>query len=63
MAADGGFSTKPMGFDKNEVNEYISSLRKRMNEIEAEVSGKVLEVCVQDGQPVEFGQVLMYIEE
>lgn len=36
MAADGGFSTKPMGFDKNEVNEYISSLRKRMNEIEAE---------------------------
>ena len=33
---DGGFSTKPMGFDKNEVNEYISNLRKRMNEIEAE---------------------------
>lgn len=33
---DGGFSTKPMGFDKNEVNEYISNLRKRMQEIEAE---------------------------
>lgn len=33
---DGGFSTKPMGFDKNEVNEYISNLRKRMNEIEAD---------------------------
>lgn len=36
MASDGGFSTKPMGFDKNEVNEYIASLRKRMNEIEAD---------------------------
>lgn len=36
MASDGGFSTKPMGFDKNEVNEYIASLRKKMNEIEAE---------------------------
>ncbi len=33
---DGGFSTKPMGFDKNEVNEYISNLRKKMNEIEAD---------------------------
>ena len=33
---DGGFSTKPMGFDKNEVNEYISSLRKKMNEMEAD---------------------------
>lgn len=33
---DGGFSTRAMGFDKNEVNEYISNLRKKMNEIEAE---------------------------
>ena len=35
---------------------------KLMNEIEAEVSGKITEICVSDGQPVEFGQVLMYIE-
>lgn len=41
----------------------IIEAMKLMNEIEAEVSGKVLEVCVKDGQPVEFGQVLMYIEE
>ena len=34
-----------------------------MNEIESEVSGKVLEICVKDGSPVEYGQVLMYIEE
>ena len=36
MAGEGGFSTKPMGFDKNEVNEYISNLRKTMKEMEAE---------------------------
>lgn len=36
MASDGGFSTRAMGFDKNEVNEYIASLRKKMNEIEAD---------------------------
>ena len=40
----------------------IIEAMKLMNEIEAEVSGKVVEICVQDGQPVEFGQVLMYVE-
>ena len=33
-----------------------------MNEIESEVSGTVTEICVEDGQPVEFGQVLLYVE-
>ena len=33
-----------------------------MNEIETEVSGKVTQICVEDGQSVEYGQVLMYIE-
>lgn len=40
----------------------IVEAMKLMNEIEAEVSGKIVEICVKDGQPVEFGQVLMYIE-
>ena len=35
---------------------------KMMNEIKSEISGKVVEICVEDGQPVEFGQVLMYVE-
>ena len=34
---DGGFSTQMGGFNKNEVNEYISNLRKKMNELEAEM--------------------------
>lgn len=37
---DGGFSTRAMGFDKNEVNEYISNLRKKMNELTADMKEK-----------------------
>ena len=40
----------------------IIEAMKLMNEIESEFSGKVVKICVEDGQPVEFGQVLMYIE-
>lgn len=40
----------------------IIEAMKLMNEIEADISGKVVEICVEDGQPVEFGQVLMYVE-
>ena len=41
----------------------IIEAMKLMNEIEAEVSGRIVEICVEDGQPVEFGQVLMYLEQ
>ncbi len=40
----------------------IVEAMKLMNEIESEVSGKVTQICVEDGQSVEYGQVLMYIE-
>ncbi len=40
----------------------IVEAMKLMNEIESEFSGKVVEICVENGQPVEFGQVLMYVE-
>lgn len=40
----------------------IIEAMKLMNEIESDVSGKVVEICVEDGQAVEFGQVLMYVE-
>lgn len=40
----------------------IIEAMKLMNEIESDISGKVVEICVNDGQPVEFGQVLMYVE-
>jgi len=34
---------------------------KLMNEIEAEVSGQVIEILVQNGEPVEFGQPLLRV--
>ncbi len=40
----------------------IIEAMKLMNEIETEVSGKITEICVNNGDNVEFGQVLMYVE-
>jgi acetyl-CoA carboxylase biotin carboxyl carrier protein len=40
----------------------IVEAMKLMNEIEAEVAGRVAEVLVENGQPVEFGQALFRIE-
>ena len=40
----------------------IIEAMKIMNEIEAEVAGTVREVSVEDGQPVEFGQVLFRVD-
>ncbi|HHJ50128.1 MAG TPA: acetyl-CoA carboxylase biotin carboxyl carrier protein [Phaeodactylibacter sp.] len=40
----------------------IIEAMKLFNEIEAEVSGKIVKVMVEDAQPVEFGQVLFLVE-
>lgn len=40
----------------------IIEAMKIMNEIEAEVTGEVVEILVQNGQPVEFGQALMRVK-
>ena len=36
---------------------------KLMNKIASTATGKVVEVCIEDGKPVEYGQVIMYVEE
>lgn len=40
----------------------IVEAMKIMNEIEAEISGVVREIAVEDAQPVEFGQVLFRVD-
>ena len=40
----------------------IIEAMKIMNEIEAEVAGLVREVCVENAQPVEFGQPLFRVD-
>jgi acetyl-CoA carboxylase biotin carboxyl carrier protein len=40
----------------------IIEAMKVMNEIRAEVSGTIMEILVQDGEPIEFGQVLFLVK-
>ncbi len=40
----------------------IVEAMKLMNEIESEVRGRVAKIAVENGQPVEFGQVLFLID-
>ena len=40
----------------------IIEAMKLMNEIKSEHSGKIVQICVKNGDPIEFGQVLMYVE-
>lgn len=39
----------------------IIEAMKLMNEIEAEVSGQVMEIVLENGEPVEYGQTLIWI--
>jgi acetyl-CoA carboxylase biotin carboxyl carrier protein len=40
----------------------ILEAMKLMNELPAEVAGTVREICVENGEPVEYGQVLFRID-
>jgi acetyl-CoA carboxylase biotin carboxyl carrier protein len=40
----------------------IVEAMKLMNEIKSDVRGKVLEICVDNTEPVEFGQVLFRVD-
>ncbi len=40
----------------------IIEAMKVMNEIKAEVSGRIVEILVEDVEPVEYGQVLFLVE-
>lgn len=39
----------------------IIEAMKLMNELESEVEGEIAEILVQNGQPVEYGQILMRV--
>jgi acetyl-CoA carboxylase biotin carboxyl carrier protein len=40
----------------------IIEAMKLMNEIETDVGGKVVKILVENGQPVEYNQVLFHVE-
>ncbi len=68
----GTFYTAPSPRDPTFVNEGdeihagdtvgIIEAMKIMNEIESEVDGRIVQILVQNGQPVEYGQPLMVVE-
>ncbi len=69
----GTFYSKPAPEEKpfvsvgDEIKEddtiCIIETIKLVNKIPSTVSGKVVEICIEDGKPVEYGQVIMYVEE
>ena len=40
----------------------IVEAMKLMNEIKSEVRGKIVEICVDNAEPVEFGQILFRVD-
>jgi acetyl-CoA carboxylase biotin carboxyl carrier protein len=46
---------------RNGQTVCIIEAMKLMNEIEAEISGQVMEIVVANGEPVEYDQILMWI--
>ncbi len=47
--------------EKGQVLCIVEAM-KVMNEIEAPVAGKIVDILVQNGEPVEYGQVLFLID-
>ena len=45
---------------RGQVVSIIEAM-KFMNEIEAEVAGEVVEIAVENGEPIEYGQTLMWV--
>ncbi|MEM8778536.1 MAG: acetyl-CoA carboxylase biotin carboxyl carrier protein [Cyanobacteria bacterium P01_G01_bin.49] len=45
----------------NNQTVCIIEAMKLMNEIEAETAGEVMEIVVANGEPVEYGQTLMWV--
>ncbi len=41
----------------------IVEAMKLMNEIESDVGGRIVKICVENGQPVEYNQILFHIEK
>jgi biotin carboxyl carrier protein len=51
--------------DRVKVGQLVATIESLnvINEVESQVAGRVVEILVQDGQPVEYGQHLMLVEK
>ena len=57
-----GAFVKPGDSVKEGDTLMIVEAMKTMNPILAPRAGKITEICIGDGQPVEFGQTLLILE-
>lgn len=50
--------------DHIKVGQLVGTIQSLnvINEVESSIAGRVVEILVQDGQPVEYGQPLMVVE-
>ena len=50
--------------DRVKAGQLVGTIQSLnvLNEVETSVAGRVVEIFVQDGQPVEYGQLLMTID-
>ncbi|MDQ2904779.1 MAG: biotin/lipoyl-containing protein [Ktedonobacteraceae bacterium] len=50
--------------DQVKVGQLVATIESLnvINDVEAHVAGRVVEILVQEGQPVEYGQALMVVE-
>ncbi len=60
---EAGPFVKPGDSVKASTTVCIIEAMKVMNEIPAEVEGKINKVCAVNGEPVEYGQVLFLVEK
>jgi acetyl-CoA carboxylase biotin carboxyl carrier protein len=51
--------------DRVKAGQLVGTIQSLnvLNEVETSVAGRVVEIFVQDGQPVEYGQLLMTIDD
>ena len=48
--------------DRDKLKMMVRELKTLVNEIESEVSGKIVKILVDDSSPVEFDQPLFLVE-
>ncbi len=55
------YATQNQVIEKGQVVCIVEAM-KLMNEIESEMAGRIVKICVENAQPVEFGQTLFLVD-
>ena len=50
-----------ISYFKKRAENYSEWLDELMNQIEVEIAGEIMEILVKNGEPVEYGQTLIWV--